>query len=72
VEAAEITLRRGESAREAWHGGQATDYVTVDTPAQGRGGYWNEASQSTTGRGGGRWARGSRLEQTPAGQSSIP
>jgi hypothetical protein len=74
--------KSGEGARETGRRGQATESVTADAVAPGRGGRWSETEtpQGATGRGGGggRWAQGgspeqgSALEQAPAGQSGVP
>lgn len=64
--------KSGEGAGEIGRRGQATEYVTTNAVAQHSGDRWNETVQGTTGRGGGRWAQGSTLEQAPAGLSGIP
>jgi hypothetical protein len=56
----------GQGGSEGGRRGQMTENVATAAQGQGGGGRWNETVQGATGRGGGRWAQGGAVEQTPA------
>ena len=58
----------GAGAGETGRRGQVTAQAATVENEQGSGGRWSETTQSTDGRGGGRWAQGGVEAQAPGRQ----